>query len=120
MRYGVSMPNTSATLRSSSAWRLPPMRTGRAPLTEEVTGIDLVREMIRVADSATLGYDDPLDRDRVRQPDRAVRGRCAGAGPRRPRDRGRRGGRQALRGVGAWRLSVSRWPRATRWSSSRR
>ena len=29
------------------------------PVTEEVTGIDLVREMIRIADGATLGYDDP-------------------------------------------------------------
>jgi acetyl-CoA/propionyl-CoA carboxylase biotin carboxyl carrier protein len=29
------------------------------PVTEEVTGIDLVREMIRVADGAALGYDDP-------------------------------------------------------------
>jgi acetyl-CoA/propionyl-CoA carboxylase biotin carboxyl carrier protein len=29
------------------------------PVTEEVTGIDLVREMIRIADGAALGYDDP-------------------------------------------------------------
>jgi acetyl-CoA/propionyl-CoA carboxylase biotin carboxyl carrier protein len=28
------------------------------PVTEEVTGIDLVREMIRIADGAALGYDD--------------------------------------------------------------
>ena len=28
-------------------------------VTEEVTGIDLVREMIRIADGAALGYDDP-------------------------------------------------------------
>ncbi|HZO66771.1 MAG TPA: biotin carboxylase N-terminal domain-containing protein [Kribbellaceae bacterium] len=29
------------------------------PVTEEVTGIDLVREMFRVAAGAELGYDDP-------------------------------------------------------------
>ncbi len=32
------------------------------PVTEEVTGIDLVREMIRIADGEALGYDDPLVR----------------------------------------------------------
>jgi acetyl-CoA/propionyl-CoA carboxylase biotin carboxyl carrier protein len=29
------------------------------PVTEEVTGIDLVREMFRIADGQELGYDDP-------------------------------------------------------------
>jgi acetyl-CoA/propionyl-CoA/long-chain acyl-CoA carboxylase, biotin carboxylase, biotin carboxyl carrier protein len=29
------------------------------PVTEEVTGIDLVREMFRIADGETLDYDDP-------------------------------------------------------------
>ncbi|UGY93324.1 acetyl/propionyl/methylcrotonyl-CoA carboxylase subunit alpha [Streptomyces gobiensis] len=29
------------------------------PVTEEVTGIDLVREMFRIADGEELGYDDP-------------------------------------------------------------
>ncbi|WP_026877351.1 acetyl/propionyl/methylcrotonyl-CoA carboxylase subunit alpha [Jiangella gansuensis] len=29
------------------------------PVTEEVTGLDLVREMFRVAEGAELGYDDP-------------------------------------------------------------
>jgi acetyl-CoA/propionyl-CoA carboxylase biotin carboxyl carrier protein len=29
------------------------------PVTEEVTGIDLVREMFRIADGENLGYDDP-------------------------------------------------------------
>ena len=29
------------------------------PVTEEVTGIDLVREMFRIADGERLGYDDP-------------------------------------------------------------
>jgi acetyl-CoA/propionyl-CoA carboxylase, biotin carboxylase, biotin carboxyl carrier protein len=32
------------------------------PVTEEVTGIDLVREMFRIADGAPLGYDDPAPR----------------------------------------------------------
>ncbi|MGH8824360.1 MAG: acetyl-CoA carboxylase biotin carboxylase subunit, partial [Jiangellaceae bacterium] len=32
------------------------------PVTEEVTGIDLVREMIRIADGQALGYDDPTVR----------------------------------------------------------
>ncbi|MCD0453078.1 ATP-grasp domain-containing protein [Actinocorallia sp. API 0066] len=32
------------------------------PVTEEVTGIDLVREMFRVADGEPLGYDDPVVR----------------------------------------------------------
>ncbi|NUS84600.1 MAG: ATP-grasp domain-containing protein [Streptomyces sp.] len=29
------------------------------PVTEEVTGIDLVREMFRIADGDVIGYDDP-------------------------------------------------------------
>ncbi|MFF1560307.1 acetyl/propionyl/methylcrotonyl-CoA carboxylase subunit alpha [Streptomyces sp. NPDC058279] len=29
------------------------------PVTEEVTGLDLVREMFRIADGEALGYDDP-------------------------------------------------------------
>jgi len=32
------------------------------PVTEEVTGIDLVREMFRLAEGETLGYDDPQPR----------------------------------------------------------
>ncbi|TMR96945.1 acetyl/propionyl/methylcrotonyl-CoA carboxylase subunit alpha [Nonomuraea basaltis] len=30
------------------------------PVTEEVSGIDLVREMFRIADGELLGYDDPV------------------------------------------------------------
>ncbi|MFI5709895.1 biotin carboxylase N-terminal domain-containing protein [Kribbella sp. NPDC051620] len=30
------------------------------PVSEEVTGIDLVREMFRIADGEELGYDDPI------------------------------------------------------------
>ncbi|WP_330315609.1 biotin/lipoyl-binding protein (plasmid) [Streptomyces sp. NBC_00523] len=32
------------------------------PVTEEVSGIDLVREMFRIADGEALGYDDPVSR----------------------------------------------------------
>ncbi|GAA3750466.1 acetyl/propionyl/methylcrotonyl-CoA carboxylase subunit alpha [Salinactinospora qingdaonensis] len=32
------------------------------PVTEEVTGIDLVREMLRIAEGEPLGYDDPTPR----------------------------------------------------------
>jgi len=32
------------------------------PVTEEVTGIDLVREMFRIADGEQIGYDDPAPR----------------------------------------------------------
>jgi acetyl-CoA/propionyl-CoA/long-chain acyl-CoA carboxylase, biotin carboxylase, biotin carboxyl carrier protein len=32
------------------------------PVTEEVTGIDLVREMFRIAEGASLDYDDPAPR----------------------------------------------------------
>ena len=32
------------------------------PVSEEVTGIDLVREMFRIADGEELGYDDPVER----------------------------------------------------------
>jgi acetyl-CoA/propionyl-CoA carboxylase biotin carboxyl carrier protein len=34
------------------------------PVTEEVTGIDLVREMFPIADGEELGYDDPPSRGR--------------------------------------------------------
>jgi acetyl-CoA/propionyl-CoA carboxylase biotin carboxyl carrier protein len=32
------------------------------PVSEEVTGLDLVREMLRIADGQRLGYDDPSPR----------------------------------------------------------
>ena len=32
------------------------------PVSEEVTGIDLVREMFRIADGQPLDYDDPAPR----------------------------------------------------------
>ncbi|WP_053207047.1 biotin carboxylase N-terminal domain-containing protein [Jiangella muralis] len=32
------------------------------PVTEEVTGLDLVREMFRIAEGEALGYDDPVVR----------------------------------------------------------
>jgi acetyl-CoA/propionyl-CoA carboxylase biotin carboxyl carrier protein len=32
------------------------------PVTEEVAGVDLVREMFRIADGEALGYDDPVTR----------------------------------------------------------
>ena len=32
------------------------------PVTEEVSGVDLVREMFRIADGEHLGYDDPVAR----------------------------------------------------------
>ncbi len=32
------------------------------PVSEEVTGLDLVREMFRIADGEALGYDDPVAR----------------------------------------------------------
>ncbi len=32
------------------------------PVSEEVTGLDLVREMFRIADGEALGYDDPVTR----------------------------------------------------------
>src|SRR4029079_19492468 len=32
------------------------------PVSEEVTGIDLVREMFRIAEGEPLGYDDPAAR----------------------------------------------------------
>ncbi len=32
------------------------------PVSEEVTGIDLVREMFRIADGEALGFDDPVTR----------------------------------------------------------
>ena len=48
------------------------------PVTEEVTGIDLVREQFRIADGEPLGYDDPADhRPRDRVPDQR-RGRRRG------------------------------------------
>src|SRR4028119_2507528 len=32
------------------------------PVSEEVTGLDLVREQFRIADGQPLGYDDPVVR----------------------------------------------------------
>lgn len=32
------------------------------PVSEEVTGLDLVREMFRIAAGEPLGYDDPIPR----------------------------------------------------------
>ena len=49
------------------------------PVTEEVTGIDLVREQLRIAEGQELGYDDPAAaRALDRVPDQR-RGRRAGA-----------------------------------------
>ena len=49
------------------------------PVTEEVTGIDLVREQLRIAEGEELGYDDPAAaRALDRVPDQR-RGRRAGA-----------------------------------------
>ena len=84
------------------------------PVTEEVTGIDLVREMFRIADGEPLGYDDPpvarpLDRvpdqRRGRRPQLPARARARHHLPapdrsRRParlRCRGGRRGRRRLR-----------------------
>ena len=54
------------------------------PVTEEVTGIDLVREMFRIADGEELGYDDPaVARPLVRVPDQR-RGRAAATSCPRP------------------------------------
>jgi acetyl-CoA/propionyl-CoA carboxylase biotin carboxyl carrier protein len=50
------------------------------PVSEEVTGLDLVREMFRIADGEVLGFDDPDPRghsDRVPHQRR-------GPGPRLP------------------------------------
>ena len=56
------------------------------PVSEEVSGLDLVREMFRIAEGEPLGYDDPeLARPRDRVPDQR-RGRRAGASCR-PRGR---------------------------------
>ena len=54
------------------------------PVTEEVTGLDLVREMFRIADGEALGYDDPVAaRPLLRVPDQR-RGRRAAASCPRP------------------------------------
>ncbi len=90
-------------------------------MTEEVAGIDLVREMFRIADGETLGYGDPHLRGhsfefRINAED-GGRGflpapgtaapRCGGpvgaGGPARRRCRGRDDGRPS---------------RSTRWSRS--
>ncbi len=58
------------------------------PVTEEVTGIDLVREMFRIADGEELGYDDPA----AARPLLRVPHQRRGPGPRlpaRPRHRHR-------------------------------
>ena len=81
------------------------------PVTEEVTGIDLVREMFRIADGEPLGYDDPAVRGHSfefringEDPGRgflpapgAVTRLGRPVGPRRPRRLRRRGRRRRRR-----------------------
>ena len=89
------------TAPSPSSRSTPGCRLER-PVSEEVTGLDLVREMFRIADGEVLGYDDPAvvealdrvpDQRRGRRPRLHARPghpeQLARAG--RPRRTGRRG-----------------------------
>ena len=89
------------------------------PVSEEVTGIDLVREMFRIADGQELGYGDPAS---ARALDR-VPGQRGGSRPRvparaghdhpvAPAVRARGAGRRRLRAGhdGARRRSTRCWP----------
>ena len=58
------------------------------PVSEEVTGIDLVREQFRIAEGEELGYDDPRGARALDRVPHQRRGRRAAAScPRRARDR---------------------------------
>ena len=77
-------------------------------VSEEVTGIDLVREQFRIADGEPLGYDDPRAAralDRVPDQRRGPRPRL----PARPRHGDRAGARRPARACG-W---TPAWSRAT-------
>ena len=87
------------------------------PVSEEVTGIDLVREMFRIADGEELGYDDPPLRGSLdRVPDQR-----RGRGPQlhaRAGHADRRGGHRQARASGSTRATWQAWPfqaRSTHW-----
>ena len=89
------------------------------PVSEEVTGLDLVREMFRIAAGEELGYDDPEVRGHsIEFRINAEDGGATSCPPRHPDRAGARRAAPASVSTAATRRARPSPARSTRWSPS--